>query len=285
MVKRPVKIADKNFYETAKKANWTTTSVNGEPTDDDKFNIAWEAILKHYSSFGQIDIFKNDAELKEEVKNCAKYWMAKKQLSFDGIMPQDGFGMQPLNVRDMTGEDNATIQPFNRDGATPLTNWEVDWGVGFAAGTGALRTFCGGLSASAASRGLNAASDIWATRIGVTPRDIEDDEWMPVWWGVGDYMDSKAIDFLRLEMDKEVDGDISLEPLKAQDDKPIMDTGMLIAHTPGNQFHIGAMLNDGVTTAHYLIGVCFGGSNRFRQNQTVAAGTPQTGLRYTTRRV
>jgi len=279
MVKRMVKIADKNFYETAKRANWTTSSQNGEPSDDDKFDIAWEAILKHYSNFGQIDIFKNDAALKEEVKNAAKYWMAKKSLSFDGILPQDGFGMQALNVRDMTGEDTATIQPFNRDGATPLTNWEVNWS------TLGLRTFCGGMTASAASRGLAAASDAWATRIGVTPRDIEDDEWMPVWWGVGDYFDSKQLDFLRLEMDKEVDGDISLEPLKAEDDKPIMDTGMLVCHTPGNQFHIGAMVSELGMSAHYLIGVCFGGSNRFRQNQTVAAGTPQTGLRYTTRRV
>jgi len=285
MVKRALKIADKNFYETAKKANWTTS---GDGCDDDKFEIAWNAILKQYSSFGQIDIFKGDAELKEEVKNCAKYWMAKKSLSFDGILPQDGFGMQALNVRDVSGEDTATIQPFNRDGVTPLTNWEVSWGGALATGAftgGNLRTFCGGLTASGA-RGLDQASDQYATRIGLTPRDIEDDEWMPVWWGVGDYLDSKLIDFLRLEMDKEIDGDISLEPLKAMDDKPIMDTGMLIAHTPGNQYHIGAFVNnDRGLSAHYLIGVCFGGSNRFRQNQPAVAGTPQTGLRYTPRRV
>ena len=32
MVKRPVKIADKNFYETAKKANWTTSGDGCGPS-------------------------------------------------------------------------------------------------------------------------------------------------------------------------------------------------------------------------------------------------------------
>ena len=267
--KRGVKIADKAFFDLAKQAAW-------KDDHQTKFDTAWEAILAHYSVVGRISMWDDDKALYDSVLTAAKYYMAKHDsLGFDGLVPEEGFGMQPINVRDVSGETTAAIAAQNRDLANPLTNWEIAWG------TVGMRVWLGGLTATGC-KGANAASDIFATRIGLTPRDAQNDEWMPCWWGVGDWLDSKVADFIRLELDKEVKGDISLEPLKAMDDKPVQDTGHLVCFAPGYEFSASLYINDvgaAPIWSHYLIGVTFLTSQRARQNAGVALGPPTTGLR------
>lgn len=273
--KRGIKIADKKFFDLAAKADWKTQSSQGAPSDDEKFDTAWAFILNHYSVVGRISVWDDDANLKEMVKTAAKYFMAKSELGFDGLVPEEGYGMQPINPRDVSGESTGAIAAWNRDLVNPLTNWEIAWG------TIGMRVWLGGLTASGC-KGQAQASDAWATRIGLTPRDAQDDMWFPIWWGIGDWLDSKVADFIRLEIDKEVKGDISLEPLKAMDDKPILDTQHLICYAPGYQFAAGLYINDvgaAPVSSHYLIGVTFATSQRVRQPATVAVGPPTTGLR------
>jgi hypothetical protein len=273
--KRSVQTADEKFFDIAGKADWKTSSGQGAPSDDEKFDTAWAAIINHYSIGGRITLWDDDTQLKENVKTAAKYYMAQHNLGFDGLIPQKGFGMQPINVRDVSGETTAAIAAENRDLANPLTNWEIAWG------TVGMRVWLGGLTATGCKGGA-AASDAWATRIGLTPRDAQNDEWMPVWWGIGDWLDSKVADFVRVELDKEVKGDISLENMKAMDDKPVIDTGQLWVYAPGYQFCAGLYINDvgaAPVSAHYLVGVTFGTSQRVRQPATTALGPPTTGLR------
>jgi len=226
------------------------------------FEMAYRAIMKRYNyNSGARDIFDNP-EVKEGILELAKAYKYKKGLTFDGLVPEAGFGMQPIHQFDVIGTNISTP-------GAGLDNWYVSWTAGSS------NIFNAWLYDKAEAIGTTAFGG--ANVNDIVPRDSNNDEWATAVIGFEQLSATSVVKSIRWTQNRETVGDFDVESQFMNSEMGIADIGMILWQPPGKPFAAGTHTIAIGTDAVKVLGVTFGTATRFRQKNAGYRNRCQSG--------
>lgn len=214
------------------------SGIDFDSVEMQKFESAWRAVVRYYNRVGMVRRY--DDALKNAVLGLAKD--AKKRFDgsrFQGLTPREGFGMQPIHVRDVN--------------QTNIQDWYAVWA------TAGWREWLGNVGPDGGVAGATTVVTI----------DANDNYWHVAAWGVLSLDTDPVFQTIRPMMEKKEVGDHDVRMQLAGSEDGYADFGRIYYHTgkPAHSLSYGARIR-AVTVGQghlQLVGVTFGDATRFFQ--------------------
>jgi len=225
-----------------------------------QFDSSWKQVQRFYGDLGKTDLFGDD--IKKAVATLLGVELNRRSdaESFDGLTPSGGVGLQPIDIRDVTGQF--------------VTN--VEWDYAWAQAAAGFQMWLGDNTGpvTAAITGAAGTTFEGASARSIIPRDPNDDEWATLIWGLLDAGPTPNAKAVRVEMTREVVGDHDVERQFRSNSigdgaASYADLSRIYFHQPPFSFQWGLEFQDVPTGPEAVIpvGITIGSTTRLRQLQ------------------